>query len=149
MRDVSLGFLAPIFFVTAGFEVTFDVFQQHPILLAGVIAAATVAKIVGTALFYLPTGYGWREGVVIGAGMNGRGAVEIIIAQIGLSMGIIDATIFSILVFMAIFTTATVPVLLKLGVDWLKRRNELVRSDHERRGVLIIGAGATARALGR
>jgi len=149
VRDVSLGFLAPIFFVTAGFEVTFDVFQQHPILLAGVILAATVAKIVGTALFYLPTGYGWREGVVIGAGMNGRGAVEIIIAQIGLSMGIIDATIFSILVFMAIFTTATVPVLLKLGVDWLKRRNELVRSDHERRGVLIIGAGATARALGR
>lgn len=51
---MSLGFLAPIFFVTAGFEVTFDVFQQHPILLAGVIAAATVAKIVGTALFYLP-----------------------------------------------------------------------------------------------
>ncbi len=149
VRDVSLGLLAPIFFVTAGFEVTFDVFWQHPVLLAGVIGVATLAKVVGTALFYLPTGYGWREGVVIGAGMNGRGAVEIIIAQIGLSMGIIDATIFSILVFMAIFTTATVPVLLKLGVEWLKRRDELVRSDHERRGVLIIGAGATARALGR
>ncbi len=149
VRDVSLGFLAPVFFVTAGFEVTFDVFQQQPVLLASVIVVAMLTKIIGTALFYLPTGYGWREGVVIGAGMNSRGAVEIIFAQIGLSAGIIDVTIFSILVFMAIFTTATEPVLLKLGVDWLRRRNELVRSDQERRGVLIIGAGATARALGR
>ncbi|SHK32228.1 cation:proton antiporter domain-containing protein [Rhodothermus profundi] len=149
VRDVSLGFLAPVFFVMAGFEVTFEVFWEHPVLLASVIVLATLAKIIGTALFYLPTGYGWREGLVLGAGMNGRGAVEIIIAQIGLSLGIIDTTIFSILVFMAIFTTATVPVLLKLGVDWLKRRGELVRSDHERRGVLIIGAGTTARALGR
>lgn len=149
VRDVSLGFLAPVFFVTAGFEVTFDVFQQHPVLLASVIVVATLTKIIGTALFYLPTGYSWREGIVIGAGMNGRGAVEIIFAQIGLSMGIIDVTIFSILVFMAILTTATGPILLKLGVDWLKRWGELVRSDHERRGVLIIGAGATARMLGR
>ena len=79
--------------------------------------------------------------------MNGRGAVEIIVAQIGLSMGLISQDIFSILVFMAIATTATVPVFLKLGADWLKRRGELVRTDDERKGTLIIGAGPLARTL--
>ncbi len=149
VRDASLGFLAPIFFVTAGFAVSLEVFSTDLGLLVGIVAVATLGKIVGTALFYLPTGYGWREGLTVGAGMNGRGAVEIILAQIGLSLGLISQEIFSILVFMAIFTTATVPVLLKWGTDWLRRRGELVRSDEERRGAVILGAGPTARVLGR
>lgn len=149
VRDVSIGFLAPVFFITAGFAVTLDIFTTNLGLLLLIVFLASAGKIIGTALFYIPTGYGWREGVTIGAGMNGRGAVEIIIAQIGLTMGLITQEIFSILVVMAIATTATVPVFLKIGTDWLRKRGELVRSDHEREGVLIIGAGPTARALGR
>jgi Kef-type K+ transport system membrane component KefB len=148
VRDVSLGFLAPVFFVTAGFEVTFAVFRDAPGLLAAVIVLATLGKVVGTALAYLPTGHGWREGVVLGAGMNGRGAVEIIIAGIGLQAGIIDRTTFSILVFMAIATTATVPLFLTWGVGWLTERGELARSTG-RDGTLLVGAGPLARALAR
>ncbi|MEX2500993.1 MAG: cation:proton antiporter [Trueperaceae bacterium] len=148
VRDVSIGFLAPIFFVTAGFEVTFAVFTESPGLLLLVIVLATLGKIVGTVLAYLPTGHGWREGAVIGFGMNGRGAVEIIIAGIGLQAGIIDRSVFSILVFMAIATTATVPVLLTWGVRWLEGRNELVRSD-QRSGTIVIGAGPLSRRLAR
>ena len=146
VKDISLGFLAPVFFVSAGFEVTFAVFTEAPGLLFAVIVLATVGKVVGTALAYLPTGHGWREGVVLGAGMNGRGAVEIIIAGIGLQAGIIDRTTFSILVFMAIATTATVPVFLTWGVGWLRSRDELVRSSG-RDGAVIVGAGPLARAL--
>ena len=149
VRHASIGFLAPIFFVTAGFAVSLDVFSTDLGLLVGVIGLATVGKVVGTALFYLPTGHGWREGLTLGAGMNGRGAVEIIIAQIALSMGLISQDIFSILVFMAIATTATVPLFLKWGTDWLRRRGELVRSNQDREGVLILGAGPTARALAK
>lgn len=148
VRDVSLGFLAPVFFVTAGFEVTFGVFTEAPGLLAAVIVLATLGKIVGTALAYLPTGHGWREGIVLGAGMNGRGAVEIIIAGIGLQAGIIDRTIFSILVFMAIATTATVPLFLTWGVRWLQGRGELVRSDG-RRGTIVVGASPLALEVAR
>lgn len=147
VHDMSIGFLAPIFFVTAGFHVSLDVFQNSLLLLTAVTVVATVGKIVGTALFYLPSGYGWREGITVGAGMNGRGAVEIIIAQIGLELGIITAEIFSVLVFMAIFTTATVPIFLKYTTEWLDRRGELVRSTDERQGVLILGAAPTARLL--
>ena len=147
VKDVSLGFLAPVFFVTAGFEVSFGVFREDLFFLVTIIVLATVGKVFGTMLFYLPSGFGWREGLTVGAGMNGRGAVEIIIAGIGLQAGIIDQTVFSILVFMAIFTTATVPFMLKRGVDWLERRGELVRSDPSTKPVLIVGAGALAREL--
>lgn len=149
VKDVSLGFLAPIFFVTAGFMVSFGVFQTDLPLLLTVIVLATLGKIAGTALFYLPSGYGWREGITVGAGMNGRGAVEIVIAGIGLQAGIITQEIFSILVFMAIATTATVPVFLKWGVDWLRRRNELVRSSGGKNRVLIVGATPVGRLIAK
>jgi len=147
--DVSVGFLAPVFFVTAGYAVTFSVFREQLGLLLVIVAVATVGKILGTLLFYLPSGYGWREGLVVGFGMNGRGAVEIIIAGIGLDLGIIGPEMFSILVFMAIITTASVPVLLKWGVAWLERHDALVRSDDSGKPVLVVGAGALARRIAR
>ena len=136
--DVSIGFMAPIFFVSAGFFVDVTVFKTDLTLLIAITLLAIVGKIVGTVLFYLPSGNGWREGLAIGTGMNGRGAVEIIIAGIGLEMGIIDKSIFSILVFMAIFTTLTVPVMLSWTSNWLRRRGELVYM-YQRNGVLILG----------
>ncbi len=145
MRGISVGLLAPVFFVTAGFQVSFDVFTEAPLLLAGVVVLATVGKVLGTALFYLPTGYGFREGIAVGAGMNGRGAVEIIVAEIALAAGLIDATVFSILVFMAIFTTATVPILLTRAIAWLERHGELVGEDRD--AYIIVGAGPIARRL--
>ncbi len=84
---------------------------------------------------------------MVGSGMNGRGAVEIIVAEIALAQGLIDRDVFSILVFMALFTTATVPVLLTVGVRWLRRRGELVRAG-DRKQALIIGAGVIARRIG-
>jgi Trk K+ transport system NAD-binding subunit len=81
--------------------------------------------------------------------MNGRGAVEIIIAGIALEIGIIDQELFSILVFMAIFTTATVPFFLKWGTDWLRKRGELVRSSDARHGAVILGAAPLARTVAK
>lgn len=149
VRDVSIGFLAPIFFVMAGFHVSLDVFVTALPLLVSVTIVATLGKIAGTALFYLASGNGWREGITIGAGMNGRGAVEIIIAEIALTAGIISQEIFSVLVFMAIFTTATVPIFLKWATDWLQSRGELERSSDDRKGTVIFGAGPTARAMAK
>jgi Kef-type K+ transport system membrane component KefB/Trk K+ transport system NAD-binding subunit len=145
----ALGLLAPIFFVTAGFDVSLDVFQTDLALLVLVVVLATIGKIAGTALFYVASGHGWREGVVIGMGMNGRGAVEIVVAELALQQGLISQEVFSILVFMAIFTTATVPILLTRGVDWLRRRGDLGEAGADRTGIVIGGAGPLARAVAR
>ncbi len=147
LSTISVGVLAPFFFVSAGFHVSLDVFRTDLGLLIGVIALATVGKIVGTALFYLPSRNGWREGVVIGTGMNGRGAVEIIVAEIALAQGLIGQNVFSILVFMALFTTATVPVLLTMGVRWLRSSGELVKAGG-RNEAIVVGANAIARRIG-
>jgi Kef-type K+ transport system membrane component KefB len=143
---VSVGFLAPIFFVTAGFHVDLGVVRTDPLLLAAVVAVATVGKIAGTALFYMPSGRGWREGLAVGAGMNGRGAVEIIAAELALERGLIDQTVFSVLVLMALVTTATVPFLLTRAVQWLRSHDQLVRAS-TRRGAIVAGAGPIARQI--
>ncbi|WP_323026846.1 cation:proton antiporter [Gelidibacter japonicus] len=147
-HDVSIGFMAPIFFVTAGFHVTLDVFKTDFQLLLLIVGVAFAGKILGTVLFYLPSGHGWREGLAVGTGMNGRGAVEIVIAGIGLQKGIISQEIFSILVFMAILTTLSVPVLLTWTTNWLKKRGELVKQ-FSRQGYIILGANPLALLLGK
>lgn len=129
MYDLAIGFFAPIFFVTVAFDITLSVFTESLGLLVLLISIAFIGKIVGSWLFSLPTNITSREGLVVGLGMNGRGTVEIIIASIGLSSGIIDQEMFSILVFIAIFTTSLVPMTVKWGIDWLESVGELVYID--------------------
>ncbi|MGH3443531.1 MAG: monovalent cation:proton antiporter family protein [Nitriliruptorales bacterium] len=147
LDTVSIRFLAPVFFVTAGFGATFDVFRTDLLLLVTILLVAVLGKAVGTALLYLPTGHGWREGLTVGAAMNSRGGVDIVVATIGFELGLISQEIFTVLILVAITATATVPVLLTLGVRWLRRRGELARTESQRRGVILVGAGPTARAV--
>ncbi|WP_051238776.1 cation:proton antiporter [Gaetbulibacter saemankumensis] len=147
-HDISVGFMAPIFFVTAGFYVSLDVFQTNLNLLLLILGAAFIGKILGTIIFYLPSGNGWREGLAVGTGMNGRGAVEIVIAGIGLQKGVISQEIFSILVFMAILTTLSVPLLLTWSTNWLKKRGQLVKQ-YSKNGYLILGANPIGLLLGK
>ena len=137
VHDLSIGFLAPVFFVSAGFHISLTAVIANWELLLLVVLLATLGKIVGTALFYLPSGHGWREGLTVGAGMNGRGAVEVIVAEIGLAMGLISRDVFSILVVMAFLTTLSVPFLLTWMMRWLRKRNELAPAETGRRGVII------------
>jgi Kef-type K+ transport system membrane component KefB len=63
--------------------------------------------------------------MVIGAAMNGRGAVELIIASIGLKMAIIDDTYFSILVVIAFLTTLMPPV----SLSYLLKKVKLIENE--------------------
>ncbi|MFA9416814.1 cation:proton antiporter [Natrinema sp. HArc-T2] len=127
--DLAMGFFAPVFFVTVGFQITFDVFSDSIGVLAGLVAIAFLGKIIGSWLFALPTSLTSREGLVVGFGMNGRGTVEIIIAEVAFGAGVIDQSLFSILVFIAVFTTALVPVTVTWGVRLLENADELVYVD--------------------
>ena len=126
INDLAIGFFAPIFFVTVGFKITLTVFTQSLGLLMLMIAIAFIGKIVGSWLFSLPMDVSSKEGVVVGFGMNGRGTVEIVVASIALSAGIINEVLFSILVFLAMFTTTMCAVTVKWGIDWLDSAGELV-----------------------
>jgi Kef-type K+ transport system membrane component KefB len=113
---LSYSFLGPIFFVSLGFHVDFHAFADpHTFaFLAAILVAAVVGKVVGAGLVAKFFGKSTRDSAIIGFAMNGRGAVELILAAIGLEYGIITPEIFSILVFMAFFTTFLTPLALKL-----------------------------------
>jgi Kef-type K+ transport system membrane component KefB len=126
VRDVALGFLAPIFYVSAGFNVNFSVFTSNPALVVTVVTVSLIGKFLGGSLFYLMTGRSWREAIVIGLGMNARGSIDIIVAGVGLQLGIITQDLFTSLIVSIFIGTLSVPLLLKLGVDWLKRSGDLI-----------------------
>lgn len=149
VRDVSLGFLAPVFFVSAGFKIDLSILWNSPSFVLILLGVALFAKLTGTMIFCLFAKVGWREGLAIGAGMNGQGAVAIIVAEIALEMGLVDESLYSLLVMLAFFTTGLEPFLLKLSGLWLKRSGVLTRSDDDRRLILIASASPLARLMAR
>jgi Kef-type K+ transport system membrane component KefB len=83
-------------------------------LIAGAaIAAAVIGKLAGSMLAARWSGMKWGDSFVLGALMNSRGLMELIVLNIGFDLGILSSQIFAILVLMAITTTLmTAPLLL-------------------------------------
>lgn len=102
---ISYSFLGPVFFASLAFHLNFSVLKTAGFFAAAITLVAIVSKIVGAGLAARLTKVSAINSLGIGLAMNSRGAVELIIAVIGLEKGIIDQTIFSVLVFMAFATT--------------------------------------------
>jgi Kef-type K+ transport system membrane component KefB len=110
--DITMGFLGPIFFAAIGLE--FDAASlKHWGLAAAVLLAAFVGKIFGGYLGGCLAHLTKEESWAIGIGLNGRGIMELVIANIALSNGFIGQRLFTILVLMAVVTTFATPPLLK------------------------------------
>jgi len=88
----------------------------------GIIAAATVGKLGGSMITARCTGMDWHDSFALGALMNTRGLVELIVLNIGLDLGILSPRIFAMTVIMALITTFMTSPLLSLG-NLLWRRN--------------------------
>jgi Kef-type K+ transport system membrane component KefB len=102
---ISYSFLGPIFFATLAFHLDLTALQNIPIFLGIILFIAVTGKIIGSGLPALWSGMKKVEAFSIGIAMNSRGAVELIIAKIGLEQGIINKEVFSILIIMAFVTT--------------------------------------------
>lgn len=122
--SITYGFLGPIFFVSLSFHINFTILKTHLLLLIVLLFAAVVGKLVGAGSGAILGRMNKGEAMVIGAAMNGRGAVELIIASIGLEMAIINDIYFSILVIIAFLTTLLPPV----SLSFLLKRVKLVES---------------------
>jgi Kef-type K+ transport system membrane component KefB len=82
------------------------------LVVVGIIALATLGKFGGSAVAARITGLRWREASAIGVLMNTRGLMELIVLNVGMDLGVISPTMFTMLVLMALVTTfATTPVL--------------------------------------
>ena len=102
---LSYSFLGPIFFTSLAFNIDFTAIFTRPWFLAAILVVAILGKVIGSGGMAYLQKIPARKSLVIGLAMNSRGAVELIIASIGLKQGIIGQDVFSILVIMAFATT--------------------------------------------
>ena len=79
-----------------------------------IIAVATVGKIGGTVAAARWTGLSWHESFALGALMNTRGLMELIALNVGYDLGILTPKVFTMMVLMALVTTAMTGPLLSL-----------------------------------
>ncbi|MEI8006113.1 MAG: cation:proton antiporter [Bacteroidota bacterium] len=108
----TMGFLAPIFFAIMG--VQFDATAlSNGLLLTVILAVSFLSKILGGYFGARLAGFHNLKSITIGLGLNARGIMELVIANIALQKGFIDIPFFSILVMMALLTTLITPFLLK------------------------------------
>jgi len=126
--NIIYGFLGPIFFVSLSFHVSLDLPTHDWVFLAAIVLVAVLGKVLGCGLPVLLLKRDWREAVVIGLGMNGRGAVELIVAKavLLLSFTLTQAEVireplltqsqFTILILMAFITTLMAPISLRAVV---------------------------------
>jgi Kef-type K+ transport system membrane component KefB len=136
LRTVTVTVLAPIFLATAGLRVDLselarvDVFVAAVVLLVLAIAGKFVGAYVGTRVVGRPH---W-EAVAVGAGLNARGAVEIVIAMVGLRIGVLTTATYTVVVLVAIVTSVMAPPLLKLAMKRVDETGE-EKVRHEMRTV--------------
>jgi Kef-type K+ transport system membrane component KefB len=120
--NMAMGFLAPIFFAGIGLE--FNISSISNIgLLAAIIAVSYLSKIAGGYFGGTLAGLSSRVSITLGVGLNARGIMELVIANIAYRNGLISTEVFSILVIMGVLTTLTTPLLLKHAFKRLELKN--------------------------
>lgn len=114
LETVAVLLLLPLFFAYSGIRTRVGLISggADVLALAGIIVLATLGKFGGSAVAARLSGIAWREASAIGVLMNTRGLMELIVLNVGMDLGVITPTLFTMLVLMALFTTfATTPIL--------------------------------------
>lgn len=135
LDGLTRSFFAPVFFATAGLRVDLGLLAEPQVLRWGlaVVAVASASKAIGAHLGARLSGLSIREGLALGAGLNARGAVEIVVATVGLSLGVLNAQSYALVVLMAIVTSMMAPPLLRLVLrGWRGDEEEQARLARER-----------------
>jgi Kef-type K+ transport system membrane component KefB len=118
VHDLAHGItelLVPFFLAGIGLHLDVTVFNSSSTLILAmvILIAAVVSKLVGCGLGALKLG--WTDMVRIGSGMVPRGEVGMVVAQLGLSLGVIEKPVYGVVVFMAVATTIVAPPMLNVA----------------------------------
>lgn len=107
VEDVALVLLLPLFFVFTGLRTQLGLLNDPQLwkLTGVIIIIAVMGKFAGSAIAARFVGKGWKDSLSIGALMNTRGLMELVVLNIGYDLGVLSPEIFSIMVIMALATT--------------------------------------------
>jgi Kef-type K+ transport system membrane component KefB/nucleotide-binding universal stress UspA family protein len=126
LRGLIVALFMPVFFGVAGLSINLRVLgDPHLLGLALLfIAIASIGKLGGCYLGSRLARMNHPEALAVGFAMNARGSTEVILATIGLTMGLLNQTLFTIIVVMAVVTTLIMPPLLRWALARVPMREE-------------------------
>jgi Kef-type K+ transport system membrane component KefB/nucleotide-binding universal stress UspA family protein len=142
LRGLVVALFMPVFFALAGLNADLSILADPRLLglTCALIAVASIGKFCGAFLGGTIGGLSGRESMALGCGMNARGSTEVIVASIGLSLGVINKDLFTMIVTMAIVTTLAMPPSLRWALSRLpldeEERSRLERENFEAKGFL-------------
>ena len=159
LETVTAALLAPVFFAFSGLRVDIGLLDTGAVIAwtAVLILAAILAKILGTVIGGFFAGVRGREALALGSGLSALGAMGVVVAIIGLNLGVVSETGYTVMVLAAVATSVIAPQLLKLVVrgwdipdeeaqrlkqEQVKESSEILRS---RRILLPTRGGANSR----
>jgi Kef-type K+ transport system membrane component KefB len=144
LQTITFTVMAPLFFAGAGLRADLTLLRD-PIVVSWALVVLLVASAskfggayIGSRLARLPR----REGLALGVGLNARGAVEIVVATVGISLGVLNQGSYTVVVLMAMATSMMAPPLLRSVLKgWKGSKEESERLERER----ILGDNVLVR----
>lgn len=134
VETVTASFFAPIFFAFSGLRVDVGLLDSPAVIgwTLGLIVLALGAKVAGTLIGARLAGLQLREGLALGSGLSALGAMGIVVAIVGLNLGVVSTTGYTVMVLAAIVTSLTAPQFLKVVVaGWQVPAEERERLERE------------------
>jgi Kef-type K+ transport system membrane component KefB/nucleotide-binding universal stress UspA family protein len=130
LRGLISSLFMPVFFGSAGLNADLTVLKDPNLLLLTValVLIASIGKFGGAFVGGTLGGLTRRESYALASGMNARGSTEVVIATVGLSVGVLSQNLFSMIITMAILTTMAMPPMLRAALA----RLPLTREEKER-----------------
>ncbi|GMV18516.1 MAG: cation/H(+) antiporter [Polyangiaceae bacterium] len=143
LEDLVVVLLLPLFFAYSGLRTQIGLLDtgQAWLVCGLVIVVACVGKFGGAFAAARLTGSSWREAGAIGILMNTRGLMELVVVNIGLDLGVLSPTLFTMMVLMALVTTFITTPLLRIVYPVHALTRELVQRDLEPIAVAEATAG--------
>jgi Kef-type K+ transport system membrane component KefB len=128
VEDVAVILLLPLFFVFTGLRTQIGLINDPELwkITGIIIVVAVVGKFLGSAIAAKFVGQSWRDSLTIGALMNTRGLMELIVLNIGLDLKVLSPEIFTMMVIMALITTFMTGPALDLINFIFKTRDEII-----------------------
>lgn len=145
LETMTAAFFGPIFFAFSGLRVDLWLLDSAEAVYwtIGLILLAIVAKMVGTAIGGRFGGIRGREVLALGAGLSALGAMGIVVAIVGLNLGVVSETGYTVMVLAAIVTSVLAPQLLKWvvkGWETPPEEAERLAAEEIRAASEILGA---------
>ncbi len=134
LRGLIVALFMPIFFGLSGLSADLTVLKDPhlAVLAAGLLVIASAGKFLGAFVGGKLGGLVRSEALALACAMNARGSTEVIVASLGLSMGILSRNLFTLIVGMAVITTVSMPPMLRWALKRLPmRKAERIRLQRE------------------